>query len=54
VGIPTLQYEIATNQNNSEGDTQMNYIGTDSHISTLDFKVVNQAGKLKMASKVQT
>ena len=32
----------------------MNYIGTDSHISTLDFKVVNDAGKLKMAGKVRT
>lgn len=32
----------------------MNYIGTDIHISTLDFKVINDSGKLKMASKVQT
>jgi hypothetical protein len=32
----------------------MNYIGTDSHISTLDFKVINDAGKVKMAGKVQT
>ena len=32
----------------------MNYIGTDSHITTLDFKVINESGKLKMASKVKT
>jgi transposase len=32
----------------------MNYIGTDIHISTLDFKVVNNSGKVKMADKVQT
>jgi hypothetical protein len=32
----------------------MNYIGMDTHISTLAFKVVNEAGKLKMASEVQT
>ena len=32
----------------------MNYIGTDSHISTLDFKVVNDSGKVKMARKVPT
>jgi transposase len=32
----------------------MNYIGTDIHISTLDFKVVGDTGKLKMANKVQT
>lgn len=32
----------------------MNYIGTDSHISTLDFKVVNEAGKVKKAQKVVT
>jgi transposase len=32
----------------------VNYIGMDSHISTLDFKVVNDSGKLKMANSVQT
>jgi len=32
----------------------MNYIGTDSHISTLAFKVVNEAGKLKRAQEVVT
>jgi transposase len=32
----------------------MNYIGTDIHISTLDFKVVNNFGKVKMAGKVPT
>ena len=32
----------------------MNYIGTDSHISTLDFKVVNEAGKVKKAQRVPT
>jgi len=32
----------------------MNYIGTDIHISTLDFKVIGDSGKLKMANKVQT
>jgi transposase len=32
----------------------MNYIGMDTHISSLAFKVVNDAGKLKIASEVQT
>ena len=32
----------------------MNYIGTDIQISNLDFKVVNNAGKAKMADKVLT
>ena len=32
----------------------MNYIGTDIHISTLDFQVVNNFGKVKMARKVPT
>jgi len=32
----------------------MNYIGTDIHISTLDFKVVSNLGKVKMARKVTT
>ena len=32
----------------------MNYIGTDSHISTLDFKVVNEQGKLKKGQRVVT
>ncbi|MBI2830925.1 MAG: hypothetical protein HYX79_01550 [Chloroflexi bacterium] len=32
----------------------MNYIGTDSHISTLDFKVINETGKVKKAQKVVT
>jgi hypothetical protein len=32
----------------------MNYIGTDIHISTLDFKVVNNLGKVKMARTVKT
>jgi transposase len=32
----------------------MNYIGMDSHISTLDFKVVNEKGKVKKAEKVAT
>jgi hypothetical protein len=32
----------------------MNYIGTDIHISTLDFQVVNNFGKVKMARKVKT
>ena len=32
----------------------MNYIGTDIHISTLDFQVVNNLGKVKMAGKVAT
>jgi transposase len=32
----------------------MNYIGTDVHISTLDFKVVGNLGKIKMARKVTT
>jgi transposase len=32
----------------------MNYIGTDSHISTMDFKVVNDRGKVIKAQKVTT
>lgn len=32
----------------------MNYIGMDTHISTLAFKMVNQAGKLKRAAEVPT
>lgn len=32
----------------------MNYIGTDSHISTLDFKVVGENGKVKKAQQVVT
>jgi transposase len=32
----------------------MNYIGTDIHISTLDFKVVSSLGKVKMARTVKT
>jgi hypothetical protein len=32
----------------------MNYIGTDCHISTLDFKVVSETGKLRKAQKVTT
>jgi transposase len=32
----------------------MNYIGTDVHISTLDFQVVNNFGKVKMGRKVPT
>jgi len=32
----------------------MNYIGTDTHIATLDFKVVNEAGIVKKAQKVVT
>jgi hypothetical protein len=33
---------------------QVNYIGADNHIGTLDFKVVNEAGKLIKAEKVAT
>jgi len=32
----------------------MNYIGTDSHISTLDFKVVSEQGQVKKAQRVPT
>lgn len=32
----------------------MNYIGIDSHISTLDIKVVNEAGAVKKAARVAT
>ena len=35
-------------------DTQMNHIGTDIHISPLDFQVVNNLGKVIMARKVPT
>jgi len=54
VGIPRLKFEVANNQKYSEGDTRMNYIGTDCHSSTLSFKVVNNFGKLKMAETVTT
>jgi transposase len=53
VGIPKLKLKLSKIKNNL-GDTRMNYIGTDVHVSTLDFKVVNDSGKVKMASKVQT
>jgi transposase len=32
----------------------MNYIGTDTHISTMDFKVVNEQGAIKKAQRVTT
>jgi hypothetical protein len=32
----------------------MHYIGSDCHISTLDFAVVNEAGNLVKASRVVT
>jgi len=53
VGIPKLKLKLWKIKN-SEGGTQVNYIGTDVHISTLNFKVVNDSGKIKMANEVQT
>ena len=35
-------------------DTQMHYVGMDAHISTLDFAVINDAGRLVKATKVNT
>jgi len=32
----------------------MNYIGTDIHLGTLDFKVINEAGKLVKSERVAT
>ena len=32
----------------------MNYIGMDTHISTLDFTVVNEAGRLTKAKSIAT
>jgi transposase len=37
-----------------KGDTGMNYIGVDCHISTLDFAVVSERGILKNKARVKT
>jgi hypothetical protein len=37
-----------------KGDTQMNYIGVDCHISSLDFAVVNERGTTTKQAKVNT
>jgi len=37
-----------------KGDTQMNYIGVDCHISSLDFAVVNEKGTVTQRAKVNT
>ena len=37
-----------------KGDTQMNYIGVDCHISSLDFAVVNERGTTTKKGKVST
>jgi len=37
-----------------KGDTQMNYIGIDCHISSLDFSVVNERGTVTKRAKVNT
>jgi len=37
-----------------KGDTQMNYIGIDCHISSLDFAVVNERGTVSKRAKVNT
>jgi hypothetical protein len=37
-----------------KGDTQMNYIGIDCHISSLDFAVVNERGTVTQKAKVNT
>lgn len=58
VGIPDLRYDkvyLAENQINLRGgDTQMHYIGMDCHISTLDFAVVNESGRLIRSDSVAT
>jgi transposase len=38
----------------SKEDTQMHYIGMDAHISSLDFAVINDAGRLVKSTKVTT
>jgi transposase len=37
-----------------KGDTKMNYIGVDCHISTLDFAVVTKMGRVKKKARVKT
>jgi hypothetical protein len=37
-----------------KGDTQMNYIGIDCHISSLDFAVVNEKGTVTKRAKMNT
>jgi len=37
-----------------EGDTRMHYIGMDCHISTLEFAVIDEAGRLVKADRVAT
>jgi hypothetical protein len=39
---------------NPERRTQMNYIGVDCHISTLEFAVVNERGNITQKAKVNT
>jgi transposase len=57
VGIPRLRYDkdLSPNKINlREEDTQMHYIGMDTHISTLDFAVVNDTGHLIKNASVPT
>ena len=42
------------NNLNPERSTQMNYIGVDCHISTLEFAVVNERGNITQKAKVNT
>jgi transposase len=57
VGIPILRngrVKLSTKLNLSKEDTLMNYIGMDTHITTLDFAVINEAGRLTQARTVAT
>jgi len=45
---------LAKNTPTQKGDTQMNYIGVDCHISSLDFAVVNERGTTTQKAKVNT
>jgi hypothetical protein len=59
MGIPQLRYDkVLPEQQNKinlrKEDTHMHYIGMDTHISNLDFAVVNDAGKLVKATSVAT
>ena len=48
-----LFFSLKTNPT-QKGDTQMNYIGVDCHISSLDFAVVNERGATTQKAKVNT
>ena len=58
MGIPLPRNDrvllIGEKLNLSKEDTRMNYIGMDTHISTLDFAVVNETGRLTKAKSIAT